>query len=363
MLVVINNQSAVAQADTRQVAGGFQLGIENVPTGATRLRHAIAGTVRTLAGQIDAVGEVTPLYAIQLGATPITLPGREGFDGPGPSAASNRFLSETTMPMLARARGFASDRAVWNAVRNHPGEAVLHYLAGEGLPDSNGFTPFPATIHEPHRPPVTVTIIGLLPINSYWPTLFVSQQTASTLHLRISGFPRSYYFRLAPGASVATTGNRLARALHLGRHGLTLTDLDSSSQNSYTSTLTAFLSGYLAIGLLFGAFAVGVITSRAAVERRQQIGMLRALGFTPRQVAATFFAEASFVITISLALGTTLAWWIVRTVNQLFSNQLPLPLTQLALILAGSYAVALACTALPSRRAARTRPAEALRYE
>ncbi|MFN8537301.1 MAG: hypothetical protein U0232_07465 [Thermomicrobiales bacterium] len=41
----------------------------------------------------------------------------------------------------------------------------------------------------------------------------------------------------------------------------------------------ALLKGFIGLGLVVGIAALGVVAFRAVVERRQQIGMLRAIGF------------------------------------------------------------------------------------
>jgi putative ABC transport system permease protein len=43
----------------------------------------------------------------------------------------------------------------------------------------------------------------------------------------------------------------------------------------------------MALGLIVGVAALGVISARSVVERRQQIGVLRAVGFRRGMVQAT----------------------------------------------------------------------------
>jgi ABC-type antimicrobial peptide transport system permease subunit len=124
------------------------------------------------------------------------------------------------------------------------------------------------------------------------------------------------------------------------------------------------MSGYLALGLLFGALSIAVIASRAVVERRQQIGMVRALGFSRILVRCSFLIEASFVVTISLLVGASLALWLAYQVAlRVYHDQFPVPVLPVIFILLGSYAVTFVATLLPASRAARLHPAEALRYE
>jgi putative ABC transport system permease protein len=87
-------------------------------------------------------------------------------------------------------------------------------------------------------------------------------------------------------------------------------------------------------------------------------------------VEATFLLESSFValtaIVVGTALGLLLAWNIVvdtRSQPSWADMQLVVPWLNLLVIFALVYGVALAATLAPALRAARIRPAEALRYE
>ena len=58
----------------------------------------------------------------------------------------------------------------------------------------------------------------------------------------------------------------------------------------------------MGLGLVVGVAALGVITARSVVERRQQIGVLRAIGFQRRMVQLSFLLESSFIaLTSSLS--------------------------------------------------------------
>lgn len=131
----------------------------------------------------------------------------------------------------------------------------------------------------------------------------------------------------------------------------------------YTRILTAFLTSYLALGVIFGLLAIGIVTSRAVIERRQQTGLLRAVGLTRAMVRRAFLLEAGLTITLGLLPATALAWWLITRVTQPPGQPTPIPLLKAGLLLAGGYAVALAATAIPARRAARVPPAQALRWE
>ncbi|MEX2464530.1 MAG: FtsX-like permease family protein [Gaiellaceae bacterium] len=135
-------------------------------------------------------------------------------------------------------------------------------------------------------------------------------------------------------------------------------------------TFNRLIQGFMGLGLVVGVAALGVIAARSVVERRQQIGVLRAIGFRRRMVQLTFLIESSFVALTAIAIGTGLglvvAWNVIHDSQQQPSWDnlaFDVPWLNLGLIFFVVYAVALATTFAPAVRASRVFPAEALRYE
>ncbi len=118
-----------------------------------------------------------------------------------------------------------------------------------------------------------------------------------------------------------------------------------------------------------GIAALGVISARTVVERRQQVGMLRAIGYQPEMVALSFVLEASFIALVGIGLGVGAGILLGQAViGQLFSvitagRTLPVPWGQIGVIVLGAYLFSLLTTILPALQAARIYPADALRYE
>src|SRR5439155_5809223 len=71
-------------------------------------------------------------------------------------------------------------------------------------------------------------------------------------------------------------------------------------------TFDRLIEGFMGLGLIVGVAALGVISARSVVERRQQIGVLRAIGFRRRMVQLAFLLESSFVALTSIVVGTGL---------------------------------------------------------
>ena len=116
--------------------------------------------------------------------------------------------------------------------------------------------------------------------------------------------------------------------------------------------------------------AIGIVSTRAVVERRQQIGVLRAIGYRPWMIQWSFLLGASFVallgILIGIGLGLILAYNFHNdelAMGEALGFSFTIPWTGLGIIVAIAYGMSMLTTYLPSWQAAHIYPAEALRYE
>jgi putative ABC transport system permease protein len=132
---------------------------------------------------------------------------------------------------------------------------------------------------------------------------------------------------------------------------------------------------------LFGSLALtvaslGIINTlvMAILERRHEIGILKALGATDRDVRSLFFAEAGAMGLFGGVFGVAFGWLIGRALTwgtTIYLHRQNLPGVKisyvpwwLALGAAGfSIVVSLAAGLYPAGRAARLNPVEALRYK
>lgn len=135
-------------------------------------------------------------------------------------------------------------------------------------------------------------------------------------------------------------------------------------------TFNRIILGFMALGLIVGVAALGVISARAIVERRQQIGVLRAIGFRRAMIEAALLLESSFVALTAIVVGSGLGLLLARNIIRDSQSQpswdnltLVVPWGSLAIIFVTVYAVALLATLAPAVRASHIRPAEALRYQ
>jgi hypothetical protein len=126
----------------------------------------------------------------------------------------------------------------------------------------------------------------------------------------------------------------------------------------------------LASGLALGAvMALGLTLAETVRRRRRDLALLKALGFTRRQLSAVTAWQASVAAVVGVVLGIPIGIVLGRQLWILFARDIdavPVPTVPvLSIVLIGIGAVALAniVAALPGRLAARTPTALALRAE
>jgi putative ABC transport system permease protein len=135
-------------------------------------------------------------------------------------------------------------------------------------------------------------------------------------------------------------------------------------------TLTGFIAifrGFLAFGLLVGIAGLGVVMVRAVRERRQEIGMLRAMGFRKGLIRTAMLSEAGLIAVQGTVIGAVLGLITTRQIltgsDSFGDGGMPfiVPWGGLALIVLLPLLAALVATAWPAARAAAIPPAVALR--
>lgn len=308
----------------------------------------------------------------------------EGWDEHPVQGLDDEFLATASIPLQTRARGYEDDAAVWEAVRTNPGLAVIDAMvvAGggfggeglefhlEGVKDTDKVMDPPTLeIRDPaSKRTASVKLIGI--INYGASTNFFGLYVSKATFKEVFGPPHfsRFYVQLQPG----TNSSKMAKAIEAalvtqGAQADSLKDM-IEEQQATSNSFFYLIQGFMGLGLLVGTAAVGVIAFRSVVERRQEIGMLRAIGFQRSSVALGLLLETSFIAILGVASGIGLA--LLLTFN-LFSSQefstvdltLVIPWWQILLIAAFAYGASFLMTILPSRQAAGITIAEALRYE
>jgi putative ABC transport system permease protein len=220
--------------------------------------------------------------------------------------------------------------------------------------------------------PQKVTIIGIV-ANAHGQNygLMGSPQTFAPVERGLAPLGNDYYyFKLASGTDPHAAALAIGSALI--DHGFETTVLQDALLGSTGARvfISRALVGLVGLTLLVGMAALAVTGSRAVVERRQQIGMLRALGFHRAHVQAIFLIESLLVGAAGIVFGLVLGLLLCRNIFAVdFFEQfqsgltLTIPWRDLAIICGAALAASLFAAALPAWQAGRIAPADALRYE
>ncbi|MGD0115168.1 MAG: FtsX-like permease family protein [Dehalococcoidia bacterium] len=295
------------------------------------------------------------------------------------------FLSESKIKLQSRAAGYDSDATVWAALAKDPSLAVIDDFAigGSGYsmgaggfkldsldPSTHTFDPVPVDIVNLTSGSAThVKVIGVMaigPSNNF----FGLYTNASVVDTEPSGPAyNTYYVRLTPGQDSKATAKAIEAALFTkGAQAVSL-QAQMNDQMALSNGFFYLMEGFMGLGLVVGIAAVGVIAFRTVVERRQQIGMLRAIGYSRGQVALSFLLESSFVtllgIITGMGLGIILSYFLLtsKSMTDMGMTGFFVPWLEIVPISVGAYVAALIMTYIPSRQAASIPIAEALRYE
>ena len=209
----------------------------------------------------------------------------------------------------------------------------------------------------------TVTVLGVM-TQSVLGGVFVGPATAAKLG--ISG-QNIFLLHLAPGVSATNAARAATRAFF--PYGLVVVNIEGAVASSISTTEgeVGLLEIFVALGLVVGIAAMGIVALRAVTERRREIGMLRANGFTEGMVVRAFLLEYSYITLLGLAIGTLLAllvvWNLTHSPEGAASSvtTFAMPWGELAVIVLAAYGLSMLAVAQPSLRAARLLPAEAVR--
>src|SRR5690606_8858508 len=241
------------------------------------------------------------------------------------------FVEASDFKMATTAAGYSDAAAVMQALATEPDVALVNEMLFEVTQTSSfmnpddmlsiegavgdltdgAWEPIPLTVRDEQTGEEReIRIIGVVDsaitsgIVPSWVSVFVAEPTA----IEILDKPAQAYFIDAVGGgsrAIEVAQGIESTLLERGVQADSLQKLlddSTAQQNAFSTLFVAFMS----LGLVVGIAALGVIAFRTVAERRQQIGMLRAIGYSRRLVAISFFLESSFIAVAGIGMGLIL---------------------------------------------------------
>jgi putative ABC transport system permease protein len=349
-----------AYADPEALTGGWDIHVTS------------PSPPRDLRGDLSAGGVVSPDAFSAIGAaSPLAIEGVQL----GPGIAS-RWAPVTVLAVdagfVAGARTPIVGGSGWDQL-SQPGTAIVGgALLNAAAPrlkivdrEGRDFQPSTLWLRDTRggtQQSVKVQVVGIAdPRGPMGNVVVVNAQT-------FAGWPQpasaGYYLSVPEGMN--------ARDLAAGLN-LSATDLQANTigdelrlVEGVRGLLNMILQGFMGVGLVAGIAALGTLSTRAVVERRRQIGVLRALGFSARAVGSGLLVESAVVALLGACLGVGVGLFVASNTVTFLGRLNPelrfsVPWDQIGLVVLVSLAAALLTTVLPARAAGRLTPAEALR--
>jgi putative ABC transport system permease protein len=282
---------------------------------------------------------------------------------------SDEMLSDGRFSLAQRAEEYASDEEAWNAVLEDPSLTILDgsvvpsmfMMSTEAWYVDVGDT---LTVTSTPNSSVNLTVIGIMDqiliTGAFTTKAFVEEHgTGVTENL--------FYIDIARGTGITDEEalDQLKEALaEYGMNGVVVRDIIDEAM-TMSASIMQLMEMFLGVGLIVGISGLGIITIRNIAERRQEIGVMRAIGFQRNMILNVFLLETSFVALLGIIMGVVLG---LLLSYRLFDwggfsdiSEFVIPWGEVLLVLAIAFAVTMISTLPPSRRAARLAPAEALR--
>jgi putative ABC transport system permease protein len=298
------------------------------------------------------------------------------------NGADDAFFASQQLQIGSIANNYPDAAAVWEAVRRDSSLVLIDDFSIDRAGDPTAqldtesfsvtsirvgtttFEPLELALTGLNGQERTVTVIGVISSAPGFVGVLMNAEGSAELG---AVTPNRILLRLPEGSDARATANALKSELRTFGVQTSLPKAELEAGRATIRSIFYLIQGFIGLGLLIGIAALGVVTIRAVVERRQQIGVLRAIGFSQGMVQNVFLFEGVFVSLLATLIGYSLALTFAWNLyNEVAADQglafLP-PWPALTAIGVGIVLASLLTAWLPARATSRVVIAEALRYE
>jgi len=237
-------------------------------------------------------------------------------------------------------------------------ETILHTSRG----DTQSFSLRVQGVSKDHSPQIQVSVADRIAMKNWWfnATNILEREGYDSVTLR---------------AADVTRANALSVQLRHAGFQVQSLEMFVTVANRIVTAITVMFTLIGSIALLVATIGIANTMVMAIYERTREIGILKAMGASSREIRQMFMLEAGFIGLIGGVFGLLFGWLIGLGLNQaipiyLRYRELPVhgnfflvTLTLAVGVIAFATFIGLVAGLLPAQRAARLDPLEALRHE
>ncbi len=383
---VLNGIQDVATDKTGRVTGGYDIKATITPD------LPLTGDIRNSLNLSD--------FEVVSGASNLRVEVKESegknntYKGARLVSLENEFLDSTLWEMAHFDPNYgATDREIWQALMNDETLVVANAII---IPSGDPFGPpdrsFKSSFIEPgdskamdsfgiemkkrrsSLDPTQLTVIGVIERLASGTGFGGGSATFYSPHALGSKIAQedvpldTFYFSLKDKNEASNYSQKLEKIfLANGMNAVSLID-QLEKERATSDAFTKLFQGFSGLGLVVGVAAIGVLSVRAVVERRQSIGVLRAIGFRSSMIRTQFLIESSFItllgIFVGICLGILQSWLIFLEISkELEGAKFSVPIGEVGVLIGITIIASILASVIPANEASKTYPAEALRYE
>jgi putative ABC transport system permease protein len=193
--------------------------------------------------------------------------------------------------------------------------------------------------------------------------VFRNNAGVSNYVISTSTFQKNFRFSTPSRIAIAMTGSpeegvRAVNAVLKGRGATVQTMAQAIAENNKAlDGFLTFIFGLLGVSMVIALLGVVNTMALSVLERTREIGMLRAIGMTRKQVKQVIRREAAavsfFGVVLGVFVGVPIGIVLVRALSGIGIDRLAIPTTQIAIVSAVALAAGILAALLPARRAGR----------
>jgi putative ABC transport system permease protein len=289
------------------------------------------------------------------------------------TGVDDSFIEENEFYFSSSSNEYTSERQIWYAIRNNESLVIIDGTFG---PQNNvvntGFSQSSLSLNvgdvikikDKNDNIVEKKVIGILDTTLIQGIFSYNKYVEEEFNINTSSV---FLFSIKTGENVDNIAKEIESSFL--KNGMQTIVVETVVMN-VIDTLNQFFylfDAFMALGLIIGIAGLGIITIRSVHERRQEIGMMRAIGFKKRMVLSSFVIETSTIAILGILIGSFLGIFTGYIIWRDSFNDLgfDFAINWQPIVLIGflAFIFTLICILPASRKASRIPPAEALRYE